>query len=112
MILGIFRECLIKLFNSFLCSFIICFYFFSFRWTTHFLINFKHFYYFLCPVMSGRVIKKDPIHLKFDTSSDNLACFINKRSKLPYENDNNERQSKSTRRRPKSIKSKICVFKN
>lgn len=62
--------------------------------------------------MSGRVIKKDPIHLKFDTSSDNLACFINKRSKLGYENDNNERQSKSTRRRPKSIKSKICVFKN
>lgn len=32
--------------------------------------------------MLSKVAKKDPIRLKFDTSSDNLACFIQKRTKL------------------------------
>lgn len=62
--------------------------------------------------MLSRATKKDPIHLKFDTSSDNLACFINKRSKLTHENDSNDRQSKSTKKRTKSTKPKICAFKN
>lgn len=63
--------------------------------------------------MLTKMSKKDPIRLKFDTSSDNLACFIKKRTKLTAEHDtNHDKHSKSTRKRTKSNKEKALKFKN
>lgn len=62
--------------------------------------------------MLGKVTKRDPIRLKFDTSSDNLACFIQKRSKLAVDNDGNDRGSRSTRKRIKSNREKACIFRH
>jgi hypothetical protein len=52
--------------------------------------------------MLGKLPKRDPIRLKFDTSSDNLACFIQKRSKLVSDHDGNDRAARSIRKRFKS----------
>lgn len=52
--------------------------------------------------MLGKSTKKDSIHLKFDTSSDNLACFIRSNSKIANENGCNDRQARSNRKKIKS----------
>lgn len=52
--------------------------------------------------MIGKVAKRDPIRLKFDTSSDNLACFIQKRSKMIADHDSCDRGARSIRKRVKS----------
>lgn len=62
--------------------------------------------------MLGKLTKRDPIRLKFDTSSDNLACFINKRSKLAVDNDVYDRQARSTRKKAKSNREKAQIFPN
>lgn len=63
--------------------------------------------------MLAKASKKDPIRLRFDTSSDNLACFIKTRSKLIIDNDNNhDRLNRGTRKRTKSNKEKACIFRN
>lgn len=54
--------------------------------------------------MLGKVPKRDPFRLKFDTSSDNLACFIQKISKNSANNDGNDRTSRSNRKRIRSNK--------
>ncbi len=54
--------------------------------------------------MLSKITKKDPIRLKFDTSSDNLACFIQKRSKMVSDNDCNDRAVRTSRKRIKSNK--------
>ena len=54
--------------------------------------------------MMCKITKKDPIRLKFDTSSDNLACFIQKRSKIVSDNDGNDRAVRTSRKRIKSNK--------
>lgn len=62
--------------------------------------------------MLNKVNKRDPIRLKFDTSVDNLACFINKRSKLAVDNDPYDRQTRSSRKKNKSARDKAHIFKN
>mgnify|MGYP003464263869 CR=1 FL=1 len=51
--------------------------------------------------MLGKVAKRDPIRLKFDTSSDNLACFIQKRSKMMADHESYDRVGRSSRKRIK-----------
>ena len=47
--------------------------------------------------------KKDFLQLRFDTSTDKLACFIQKKPK-PTEADTNERCAKNSRKKIKSSK--------
>lgn len=62
--------------------------------------------------MLGKLTKRDPIRLKFDTSSDNLACFIQKRSKIVADHDGTDRAARSIRKRIKSNREKACIFKH
>jgi hypothetical protein len=63
--------------------------------------------------MLSKGTKKDQLRLKFDTSSNNLACFIRVREKSVEDNDaNHERQSKVHRKRAKSNWHKANNFRN
>ena len=56
--------------------------------------------------------KKDPSRWRFDTSSDNLACFIRKRSKMAKEVSPVERVARAMRKRGKSTKNRPINFQN
>lgn len=55
--------------------------------------------------------KKDFLQLKFDTSTDKLACFIKKKPKL-NQPESTERCSKNIRKKIKSCKEKVVQFQN
>jgi hypothetical protein len=63
--------------------------------------------------MLSKGSKKDQLRLKFDTSSNNLACFIKDREKSVEDNDvNNGRQNSVPRKRIKSNCRKANNFRN
>jgi hypothetical protein len=63
--------------------------------------------------MLNKGSKKDQLRLKFDTSSNNLACFIKTREKSVEDGDaNHERQTRASRKRAKSNWHKANNFRN
>jgi hypothetical protein len=63
--------------------------------------------------MLTKPTKKDQLRLKFDTSSNNLACFIQKREKSAEDSDaNHEKQNRGPRKRAKSNWHKANNFRN
>jgi hypothetical protein len=57
--------------------------------------------------MLTKINNKDPIILKFDTSFNNLACFIRAHSKLSPPH----RHNAPLRKRTKSTREKCCSFR-
>ena len=62
--------------------------------------------------MFAKGSKKDPSRWRFDTSSDNLSCFIRKRSKMASESSPVDRVPRAIRKRGKSNKGKPVNFQN
>ena len=62
--------------------------------------------------MFGKVNKKDPFRWRFDTSSDNLSCFIRKRSKRASEASPVDRVARAILKRGRSSKGKPINFQN
>ena len=51
----------------------------------------------------SKAVKKDFLQLKFDTSTDKLACFIKNKPKS-NDSDNNDKTTRNIRKKNKSYK--------
>ncbi len=50
----------------------------------------------------SKLNKKNPYQLKFDTSKNNLDCFIKKKPLTPNDNDKNDRKTKTSKAKTRS----------
>ena len=62
--------------------------------------------------MFVKASKKDLFRWRFDTSSDNLDCFMRKKNKMACDNESGPRGGRVAKKRGRSTKGKQVNFQN